>query len=100
MVLWGRDKLARDSGVENTPPGGFPGVVLAHNVRSNAEVDAIMAAAEGAGAMVNRAPADTFYGGYAGVFADLDGHLWEIAHNPGFALGEDGALTLPDFGAS
>ena len=43
-------------------------------------------------------PAETFYGGYAGVFRDPDGHVWEIAHNPGFTLAEDGALVLPDFG--
>jgi len=42
-------------------------------------------------------PQATFYGGYAGYFSDPDGHLWEVAHNPGFALGKDGSLTLPDF---
>ncbi len=56
-----------------------------------------MAAAEQAGATVTRPAATTFYGGYAGVFLDPDGHAWEIAHNPGFTLGADGALTLPDF---
>ena len=56
--------------------------------------------AEDAGATVTRAPAETFYGGYAGCFRDPDGHVWEIAHNPGFALDDDGNLTLPDFGAT
>ena len=98
LVLWGRDKLAADSGVAGTPSGGFGGIVLAHNVRSRAEVDAIVADATQAGATVTRPPAETFYGGYAGVFADPDGHLWEIAHNPGFVLGEDGSLTVPDLG--
>lgn len=98
LVLWGRDELAQDSGVEAGSPGGFGGIVLAHNVRSREEVDEIVAAARAAGATITRAPAQTFYGGYAGVFADPDGHLWEIAHNPGFTLADDGSLVLPDFG--
>ena len=97
LVLWGRDKLAQDSGVEAGPPSGFDGIVLAQNVRSREEVDEIVAAAREAGATVTREPAQTFYGGYAGVFADPDGHLWEIAHNPGFTLAQDGSLVLPDF---
>ena len=48
---------------------------------------------------MTRSPAETFYGGYAGVFRDPDGHVWEIAHNPGFTLHEDGSLELPDFSA-
>ena len=99
IVLWGREKLAADAGIEDAPvagpAAGFGGVALAQNVRSREEVDAIMAAAEGAGAAITKPAAETFYGGYAGYFADLDGHLWEIAHNPGFTLAEDGALVLP-----
>jgi predicted lactoylglutathione lyase len=97
IVLWSRAKLAEDSGIEDDG-GSFGGIALAQNVRSREEVDAIVAAAGAAGATVTRAPAETFYGGYAGVFRDPDGHLWEIAHNPGFTLAEDGALVLPDFG--
>jgi predicted lactoylglutathione lyase len=100
VVLWGRDKLARDCGLQDSSSAGFGGVALAHNVRSEAEVDCTIAAAQAAGATVTRSPAETFYGGYAGVFVDPDGHAWEIAYNPGFHLGEDGALTIPDFGAS
>ena len=74
-------------------------MVLAQNVRSAAEVDAIAAAAADAGGEVTRPPGPTFYGGYAACFRDPDGHLWEIAHNPGFTLAEDGTLTLPDFGS-
>jgi uncharacterized protein len=96
LVLWDRGKLAADSGVRDIR-GGFDGVVLAQNVRSAAEVDAIMAVAGEAGATVTRAPASTFYGGYAGVFLDPDGHAWEIAFNPGFTLDDDGALVLPTF---
>ena len=98
VVLWGRDELAADSGVEDGPTGGFGGIVLAHNVRSTAEVDEIMAAAQQAGAAVTRPASATFYGGYAACFADPDGHIWEIAHNPGFTVAGDGSLILPDFG--
>ena len=98
VVLWGRAKLAADSGVEDTA-GGFGGVALAHNVRSPAEVDAIVTTAADAGATITRRPGETFYGGYAGCFVDPDGHVWEIAHNPGFDLDEDGAIIIPDFSA-
>ncbi|MFJ8667725.1 VOC family protein [Streptomyces sp. NPDC093600] len=98
LVLWGRDKLAADCGVPATPTDGFGGIALAHNVRSPAEVDALLTAAHQAGATVTRPAASTSYGGYAGVFLDPDGHAWEIAHNPGFPLADDGTLTLPDFG--
>jgi predicted lactoylglutathione lyase len=100
IVLWGRDKLAADCGLEDGSPAGFGGIAIAHNVRSRAEVDEIIAAAQAAGATVTRPPSETFYGGYAGVFVDPDGHAWEIAHNPGFTLADDGSLTLPDFGAA
>lgn len=99
LVLWGRDKLAQDSGIESTGAGGFGGIALAHNVRSTGEVDTIVEAAATAGATVTRPPAATFYGGYAGCFADPDGHVWEIAHNPGFPLDDEGAITIPDFSA-
>ena len=99
VVLWGRDQLADDSGAHGTSGDGFAGIALAHNVRSLAEVDAIVAAAGDAGATITRSPESTFYGGYAGCFADPDGHVWEIAHNPGLPLDDDGAITIPDFGA-
>jgi uncharacterized protein len=96
LVLWSRAKLAADSGLSE-PGSGFDGIVLAQNVRSAAEVDAIMVAAADAGATITRAPSPTFYGAYAGVFLDPDGHAWEIAFNPGFTLDDDGALILPQF---
>lgn len=99
LVLWGRDKLAADAGVpDRSAEGSFDGIVLAHNLRSREEVDALADAAQRAGATITRPPAETFYGGYAACFADPDGHIWEIAHNPGFTLAEDGTLQLPDFG--
>lgn len=99
LVLWARDKLAADSGLADVPTHGFGGITLAQNVRSRPEVDDIMRAAEQAGAVITKAAVETFYGGYAGVFTDPDGHPWEIAHNPGFTLTDDGSLVLPDFGA-
>jgi uncharacterized glyoxalase superfamily protein PhnB len=99
VVLWGRELLANDAGVPAGRPVAFGGIALAQNVRSPEEVDAVLAAAQAAGGTVTQPASATFYGGYAGYFADPDGHLWEVAHNPGFSLGSDGSLTLPDFGA-
>lgn len=99
LVLWGREKLAEDCGVTAPRADGFGGIALAHNVRSPAEVDELLAVASEAGATLTKPAATTPYGGYAGVFLDPDGHAWEIAHNPGFPLAADGTLTLPDFGA-
>jgi len=100
LVLWGRGKLAADAGVEGAGAAGFSGLALAHNVRSRAEVDQVLTDAADAGAEITQPARETFYGGYAGYFRDPDGHLWEIAWNPGFTLNPDGSLTLPDFGAS
>ncbi|GAB3954614.1 VOC family protein [Micromonospora vulcania] len=99
LVLWGRDKLAEDAGIDDPNTDGFGGMGLAQNVRSREEVDEVMAAATAAGAEVTKPARETFYGGYAAYFADPDGHLWEVAWNPGFTLGPDGTLTLPDFSA-
>ena len=97
LVLWGREKLAADSGVDDDGGCTFGGIALAHNVRSADEVDALLRQAEAAGATVTREPAATFYGGYAGCFRDPDGHVWEVAHNPGFPLDDTGKLTVPPF---
>ena len=93
VSLWSREKLAADSGVRDE--GGWGGVALAYNVRSPDEVDAVIDEARAAGATISREPATTFWGGYAGVFVDPDGHPWEVAHNEGFTLAEDGSITLP-----
>ena len=92
VALWGRAKLAEDSGVEDG--GGWGGVTLAYNVRSPEEVDAVVAEAKGAGATIARAPAETFWGGYSGVFVDPEGHPWEVAHNPRWRLRDDGSISL------
>ena len=90
--LWDRARLAADSAVEDSP--GWGGITLAHNVGSPAEVDAVIGQARGAGAVIGREPAETFWGGYSGVFIDPDGHPWEVAHNPHWAIGDDGSVTL------
>jgi uncharacterized protein len=93
LVLWSRDKLAADMGIRDE--AGWGGIALAHNVGSRDEVHDVIELARSNGAEITREPAETFYGGYAGAFRDLDGHAWEIAHNPGFGLGGDGSVVLP-----
>ena len=94
LALWGREQLAPEMGI---PDDGarWSGIALAHNVQSREEVHAVIELARRNGAKITREPADTFYGGYAGVFRDLDGHAWEIAHNPGFGLDDEGNILLP-----
>ena len=94
VALWGRAQLAEDSMVDDD--GGWGGVTLAHNVRSPEEVDAVLAEAEAAGATMARRGAETFWGGYSGLFIDPEGHPWEVAHNPGWSLAEDGSVRLQD----
>lgn len=99
FVLWGRDRLAADCGLEPGPAApGFGGIALAHNVRSDAEADALLAAAERAGGTVTKPAAVNAVGFYSGAFVDPDGHAWEVAHNPGFPLAADGSVTIPEFG--
>jgi catechol 2,3-dioxygenase-like lactoylglutathione lyase family enzyme len=97
VVLWAREKVAADAGIADDGASRFGGLALAHNVGTRDEVDRIVQDAARAGAEVTKAPEETFYGGYAGFFRDPDGHVWEIACNPGFTLNPDGTLTLPDF---
>jgi predicted lactoylglutathione lyase len=92
VALWDRAKLAEDSTV--TDSGGWGGVTPAYNTRSTEEVDQVIEEARAAGATIGREPADTFYGGYSGIFIDPDGHPWEIAHNPSWTIEESGAVRL------
>ena len=94
LALWSRAELAADAGVTDTG-AAFGGMVLAHNVRSREEVAAVLAEAERAGGAIRTAARDTPWGGHAGTFADPDGHLWEVAWNPAWPLGEDGRVQLP-----
>jgi uncharacterized protein len=79
-----REQLAADVGVADSPQAAFPGFTLAHNLRSEAEVDALMAEVESGGARIVKPAQRAFWGGYSGYFADPDGFLWEVAWNPGF----------------
>jgi uncharacterized glyoxalase superfamily protein PhnB len=94
LVLWSREKLAADMGIRDEA-AGWGGIALAHNVGSRDEVHEVIELARSSGAEITREPAETFYGGYAGAFRDLDGHAWEIADNPGFGLEADGSVVLP-----
>jgi catechol 2,3-dioxygenase-like lactoylglutathione lyase family enzyme len=92
LALWGRDELAKDSGVEDR--GGWGGVTLAYNVGSPADVDTFLEKARAAGAAIARGGAETFWGGYSGVFIDPDGHPWEVAHNPSWTVTDEGDVIL------
>ena len=93
LVLWAREKLAADMGIPDDG-ANWSGIALAHNVASREEVDQIVVQARANGGTITREPSETFYGGYAGALRDLDGHVWEIAHNPGFGLAADGSVIL------
>jgi catechol 2,3-dioxygenase-like lactoylglutathione lyase family enzyme len=92
FALWNRTKLAQDSGVDD--PGGSSGFTLALNVNSPEEADGIAQEVREAGGTITREPAETFWGGYSFAFADPDGHPWEIAHNPGWTITDDGRTLL------
>ena len=92
VALWGRDQLAEDSCV--TDSGGWGGMALAYNARSPEEVDSVLAEAEAAGGTVPRKGAETFWGGYSGIFIDPEGHPWEVAHNPHWTIADDGSVHL------
>jgi uncharacterized glyoxalase superfamily protein PhnB len=94
LALFGSDALAADQG----RPGaslGTGAITLAQNFATTEEVDAAFDAALAAGAMALKRPEAVFWGGYSGYWADPDGHVWEVAHNPFWPLNEDGSLTLP-----
>jgi catechol 2,3-dioxygenase-like lactoylglutathione lyase family enzyme len=95
LSLYGRSDLAKDAGIENSRPG-FSGVALAFNVAEEALVEKVLEAAVAAGGRMIKPAQRAFWGGYSGYFADPDGHLWEVAHNPGFPLDEDGQIRLPE----
>lgn len=93
LGLYGREALAKDC-LADPKGSGFRAVALAHNVRSPAEVDATLAEAVAAGALLIKPGQKAFWGGYSGYFADPDGHLWEVAHNPFFPLDDEGRMSL------
>ena len=94
FALWPHDDLAKDMGVAagSVPP--YRGYALAHNVRSESEVDSIFTRLKEKGATILKQPQKTFWGGYSGYFSDPDGHTWEIAHNPFWTMGTDGRVSI------
>lgn len=95
LALYGRAALAADAGVP-VEGHGFAGVTLAWNCADRAGVDAALAAAAAAGGRLVKGAEVVFWGGYSGYFADPDGHLWEVAHNPFFPIDEQGVTRLPE----
>jgi predicted lactoylglutathione lyase len=95
LAVWGREAQREDANA-GALWNGNGGIAVAQNVASEAEVDTLMARAEAAGARMLKPASKTFWGGYNGYFADLDGHLWEIAFNPHWGLEDDGRIELPD----
>lgn len=94
LALFPTNELAADIGVYVVPSKGFGGVALAHNVRHKEEVAEVLALAERAGGKIVKPAQDTFWGGYAGYFSDLDGYYWEIAWAPMFSFDDSGALLF------
>ena len=92
LGLYGREALAEDAQV-SAVGSGFAGFSLAHNVSSEKEVDEVIAQAVAAGATLVKPAGKVFWGGYSGYFKDLDGHLWEVAHNPLFWVGPSDEST-------
>jgi len=95
LALWDREAQIEDANA-GALWNGNGGIAVAQNVANEAEVDAVLANAEAAGARILKPGAKTFWGGYNGYFADRDGHLWEIAFNPHWGLDAKGRLKLPE----
>ncbi|MDQ3757772.1 MAG: VOC family protein [Actinomycetota bacterium] len=94
LALWSRQALADDVGVAIGE--GFGNVALAINVDDEADVARVLEEVVAAGGRMAKPATRTAWGGITGYFADPDGHVWEVAHNPGFAFGADGSLALPE----
>jgi uncharacterized protein len=95
LALYPTDELTQDAGVASEGES-FGGFTIAYNTRSKQEVDDVLHEVEAAGGRIIKPAAEAFWGGYSGYFRDLDGHLWEVAWNPGFVLDSQGAVKLPD----
>lgn len=95
LALYPFHELAKDMSPETVPAtAGFSGLSIAHNVRTREEVAEVLALAERAGGTIVKPAQDVFWGGHSGYFRDLDGHYWEVAWNPFFAIGEGGLLDI------
>ena len=95
LTLYPADKLAEDISPQLSPDhSGFRGITLAYNARSKEEIMAIFQEARTAGASIIKPPQDTFWGGFSGYFADLDGYYWEVVWGPMFDFAPDGSLRF------
>ena len=95
LALWPHRELAADSGLSADGLGAYHGFALAYNARSREEVDRIFAQLRERGASIAKDPVETDWGGYSGYFTDLDGHHWEVAHNPFWPIRDDGRIDFP-----
>lgn len=95
LSIYSREALAKDLNIANTK-AGFSGVTLAYNVPTEAEVALVLQAAQKAGGKILKDADRIFWGGYVGYFADPEGHVWEVAHNPGFSFDDRGHVVVPD----
>jgi catechol 2,3-dioxygenase-like lactoylglutathione lyase family enzyme len=94
LSLYGRASLVEDAHLTDAGPG-FGGIALAYNVRAREDADRVLDEARAAGGTILKPAEDAFWGGYSGYFADPDGHLWEVAWNPQFAILDDGTIRIP-----
>lgn len=81
LALWPKQSLQQDTGLTGTASSAAQ-ITLGHNVHSPLEVDQVLKQAKNAGAKILKPAQSTFYGGYAGYFQDLDGHIWEVVYSP------------------
>lgn len=95
LGLFGYEELAEDAKLPTGTRPPFGGITLAVNVSSREEADAFYDVALAAGARVLKRPEEMSWGGYSGYFADPDDYPWEVAHNPSFAIGDDGRMVIP-----
>jgi uncharacterized protein len=97
LALYPVENLAKDISPEiSITRSGFSGITFAHNAHSKDDVIAIVERARSVGARVVKEPQETFWGGFSGYFADLDGYHWEVAWGPMFEFAENGELKFKD----
>lgn len=98
LGLYPKAGLAEELGIPEDQIGGFSGLTLAHNVQSKSDVAQVLRQVEIAGGKILKPAQDVFWGGHHGYFADPDGHVWEVAHNPFSPLRDDGAFCWNGYG--
>jgi predicted lactoylglutathione lyase len=96
LACWGAEALAAEAGFKPPAAGSFRGVSIAWNCETEKDVETVVAMAVAAGGVCLKTPQRAVWGGFHGHFADPDGHVWEVAHNPQFPLSPDGKPSLPD----